>query len=723
MSDPAPGALRPLHRADELEWAPGRGVLLFSDPKEADRGATLLPNLVCLGWSGVRTDIPLYDWSTISDRAVYVFPPSDGRSQDAVASLTRAHAHFVQLTAPADWTVSGKRLPFLAVSVWSAAEAGAWFAMATQLKLDEYERVRRGEQARQTEVEAAARAALQDPEVSRPNPGELSFSPFFTAPFRILGFADGRYYYLPAKTQQVVSLEPREHSRLNLLALAGSDFWDQAFPGSKTGCDFNNAADGLLRAAESKGYFSASIFRGRGCWVDRQSGANDDVVVFHAGDRLFINRQEYALGVWPSARANVYARGHALEPETAEPADNATASKFADLCSSLQWEAPIYGRLLAGWCVCAMVCGSLQWRPHIWISGRAGAGKSWTMENIVARVLDRFALSALSATTEAGMRQTIRSDAMPVIMDEAESEDEKSRARFKSILDLVRQSSSESGGAIIKGTMHGTAMEFRVRSCFCFASIGVAAVARADVSRITVLGLEKRPDNADQFARVQALAADSVLQPGYCAALRARAISLALTIRRNSITFSQAVTLKVKDARTGDQLGSLLAGAYALTSTAEVTLPWARDWVERQNWDTFLPGEADRDETRCLMTLSSALVRVERGSGAPMTLSIDELMAAYYDPETGAEARTAASADLVRRGVKPTAEYVDVSANHPELARIFEKTIWSGKWKDQLARCPGFLEHTKGSRFGNVVHRAVRLSPTAFGLHPLLAGE
>lgn len=704
--------LRPLHLAENLEWQPGAAVLLFPDHAEADYCRPLLPEVVALAWSSLRQDVPAYDWSLLAGRSIFLFGALDRRGADATASLLRVLPTAVQLPAPSDWAHPNapQRLTAPAAK-WTQPEAQAWFAMETQLLEDRYEEVRRGDQRT---VEQQQADAQQAEPVLDPQPG-----PFLNAPFRLLGYDSGQFFYLPTVTQQIISVAAREHVASTLQSLAPLHWWEQTFPG-KQGVDVTAAREAMLRASEDAGLFTPTVIRGRGCWIDLPPRRNDVQpparVVFHSGDQLSVGRTSYPLGALPTKF--VYPRAQPLSLESAEPLDNRQSAKFAELCQALQWSAPLHGKLLAGWCMAAAVCGALEWRPHIWITGRSGTGKSWVVENVVNRFLEKFSISLLSSTSEAGMRQTIRSDAMPIVLDEAESEDEKSRQRFKSILDLVRQSSSESGGAIVKGTTTGTAMEFRVRSCFCFASIGVAAVARPDTSRITVLTLDRRADNAAQFEIVKSLARETVLLPGYAAALRARAISLALQIRENATVFKQAVSLKVGDSRTGDQIGALLAGAFALTSVRGIDLATAQGWVNAQNWEEFTPTETDMDETRAVNVLTQSLIRIETAKG-PATVSIGELIQRYYRPAAGPDQRALDAEDLIRRGVKVSPSYIDISCSHPELGRIFKDTIWAGKWRHQFERVGGAGSGRASVRFGAAVNRAVRLNPTIFGCRAL----
>jgi putative DNA primase/helicase len=77
------------------------------------------------------------------------------------------------------------------------------------------------------------------------------------------------------------------------------------------------------------------------------------------------------------------------------------------------------------------------------------------------------------------------------VFDEAEAEGQSDKQRIQHVLELVRQSTSESEAAIVKGTQSQTgARLYTIRSCFMFLSINVTINHLADESRITVLALE-----------------------------------------------------------------------------------------------------------------------------------------------------------------------------------------------------------------------------------------
>ena len=166
----------------------------------------------------------------------------------------------------------------------------------------------------------------------------------------------------------------------------------------------------------------------------------------------------------------IYEQGAPLGFDASNPLSSAEASKLLELTKMVRWEREVNAHLLAGWCVVATICGALKWRPHIWITGGAGTGKTWILGAIVKPLLNTIALFVQGSTTEPGLRQALKTDALPVAFDEAEGGDTRNdQERMQSVLNLMRAASAEDGGNMIKGGQGGSgAISYQTRSCFCF---------------------------------------------------------------------------------------------------------------------------------------------------------------------------------------------------------------------------------------------------------------
>lgn len=511
-----------------------------------------------------------------------------------------------------------------------------------------------------------------------------------------LGHDHGNYFYLSRSARQVVALTAQQHSKPYFLSLASlPHYWARTqFVGERGKIDWDGVADHLMRQCRDIGIYDAERVRGRGAWFD------DGRAVLHLGDRLIVDGVPLASLALGGSR-HVYEAGLPMLRDLPPPLSHAEANRLVKICGALRWEKPIYGVLLAGFLALAPICGALAWRPSIWLTGKSGSGKTWVYENIISSLLRGVALFVQSKTSEAGIRQRLGSDARPVAFDEAESEDQASQQRIQAVLDLIRQSASETGAEIVKGTagQHG-ARSYRVRSCFCLVSINVSIQHAADQSRISVLGLRDTESTPAAAAAFEALNTEvqTTLTPAFAAALIARSARLVPVIRRNAATFARAVALQLRSRRAGDQIGALLAGAYSLHSDQPISAAAAADFVARQPWDGAA-SDAEPDERRLLAHLTQHVLPVDWGNGGTTRATVGTLMEAAQGRDERLPADVAERA-LRQIGLRTDAGGLFVSNSHPALAALLRGTPWHAQWRLTLARLPGAEATGRPIRFG-----------------------
>ncbi len=532
-------------------------------------------------------------------------------------------------------------------------------------------------------------------------------------PFRALGHDHGQFYFLTDRGCQVLTFAGRELARDTvLMQLAPLMWWEQEHP-SKTGANLKSAANSLITACYRMGIYDPDRIRGRGAWLDQERS------VLHLGDRLLVDGHEAPIAL-PDSKF-VYEAARPLGVTASSPLSTADAHRLVQLCCRFSWERSVSGTLLAGWIAIAPICGALAWRPSIWLTGGSGSGKSTVQNRVIVPALGGSALAVQSKTSEAGIRQALGSDARPVIFDEAEREDQDAARRMQAVLDLARQSSSEGGAEIIKGSANQTgARRFRVRSCFLFSSINVGLEHQADENRITVLALARPRLTGSQFAQLEIDIAD-LLTPAFAAGLLARSVSLVPTIRANAETFARAVATHLGNRRAGDQLGALLAGAYSLHAVRLITDDEAAEFVARHNWleAAHTPGEEESDEARLLAHLMQHRVRVGTGNRAPMETTLGLLIEAAMKDEGGIVPHDEAEHVLKQNGIRyqyhPNGFYV--ANKHPDLATIFRGTPWSAGWNRTLGRLPqATTADNRSIRFGpGVVSKAVFVPADVLG--------
>jgi len=543
------------------------------------------------------------------------------------------------------------------------------------------------------------------------NPPEDLHTEEISTPYRPLGCGvDQSYYYLKSSLNQVVALTASQHGRSGLLHLAPLRYWEGTFHGhTKTATvNWDAAADHLMRECEIKGIFSPSHIRGRGTWHD------EGRIVLHLGDRVHIDGK--SLTPRNVKSKYVYEEAPALALDVKKPLPAKDAVELFKIMKLVPWSESS-ARLASGWIMCAHIGGALRWRPHIWVTGPKGSGKSWVMSDIIQPALGDNMTFIVSESTEAGIRQLLGNDAMPVLFDEAEGEDKRATDRIQRVLALARQASCETGAKIAKGTVGGRALTFQIRSCFAMSSITASLKQEADRSRFCVLDVD-RSKYQDRFSELKE-AVTKTLTPEFSRRLFARAVSLADTIRDNAGVFSEAVAQILNDRRAGDQYGALLAGNYALHSSKRITLDAAIAWMADQNWTLEAKEEVQgmSDEHKCLNHLMHSKIRTDKGE-ASIGAIIEIAINGEQEKELSEELRSFGLGHIYARFILNTHgikihkghRFIDIARTHPELSKLFTETPYASDWGSVLKRLPN-ASVTAGQSFGarGTQSRSVRI--------------
>lgn len=434
-----------------------------------------------------------------------------------------------------------------------------------------------------------------------------------------LGFDNGEYYYQSGDSGQVSKLSMAQHAQSHLLSLASLGEWESAYPryngdGEIIGVSWKEAVNDLYRAQHRVGVFDPDRVRGRGAWMD------EGRVVFHLGDRLIMDGVPHSVLKPPPTRY-FYEQARHLDGPSDNPMDNDAAMQIRIIAEKFRWEVPASAHFLLGWIVLAPVCGALAWRPHIWVTGGAGTGKTTILKSFMRPLMGGVLQSATGGTTEAGLRGTLKSDAIPVVFDEFEQNEQKDKLIVQNILALARIASSE-GGKIYKGTTSGGSNSFEIRSMFCVSSINVSLIQKADIDRFCVLGLRK-----DQMERNEWLEFEkqilSVATVDAGRALIARTLCCLPQIIQNAKVLAQALGRQFGQ-RFGDQHGTLLAGAWSLEQDGGglLTLQQAEEWIRQMDWQQHEIDSTEADEVKCLDAILQQLVRTDGG----MQVSLGEIV-------------------------------------------------------------------------------------------------
>lgn len=748
---------RLLYGTELLEANPTANIVLVEGEKACDAARRLLEGtgLLAMTWPGGCKAVEHADWSLLEGRKVVGWPDCDSQryadnhpqagefkpyhEQPGMAAMLRIAAllerhgaamRILEVPAPGELE-NGWDAADAEAEGWDQARTLAWIKTQLRTPAELQPQAGTANQEHQDDQEPPSdhppleayhdyTQRDEDDDDRRPDTGHDMQAG--GEPFRILGWDRGHAYYLPDGFRQVVELSPTAHSKLNLMQLAPLHHWESYFPsGKKTGdkVAWDLAAESLIRRAQRIGVWDPELIRGRGAWLDRGRP------VVHIGDRLIIDGESFSLREAPTDY--VYEIGRRFSIATENPLSNSEAHRFVQLCEFPRWERPIFGKLLAGWVFLAPICGALQWRPHIWITGGAGSGKTTVMNELVNRPLARTKLAVKGDTSEAGIRRTLGMDAIPVVFEEFDSENKNSAQRVENVMALVTQASAEGEGKIIKANNTGGTVGFQIRSMFAFNSIAVNLSQYAARTRVTVLGLVSNPETPEGIKAYQQFMRDvhDTMTPAYIDRLQARAVSLIPVIRQNAETFAKAAAITLRSRRFGDQIGTLLAGVYALHSTALISDEAALEWIERQGWEDEREANDTRDEDMCLQHILHQHLRVETRDRGQKTRTIAELVERISGSGDGARDRDV-TADEAYDTLKRVGIRIDrggagfvarIACNHRELARILADTPWVHSWGRTLKRLPGARSATQ--RFGATAKCVEIDVTTILGIQPL----
>lgn len=522
----------------------------------------------------------------------------------------------------------------------------------------------------------------------------------FSAPFRALGYDGDRYYYLPESKGQVIGITSAGHTNPgNMMNLAPLEWWEAHFAkdpdNPSKGVNWIAATSACMQECNRAGVYDERNIRGRGAWFD------DGRVVLHLGDRLLVDGETMDNTVIESKQ--IYEKRPSLEAaQDATPATNDEANMLNDIVHGLSWKSETHALFFAGWIVLAPICGAVDWRPHMWITAEKGVGKTWVTKNIVQPILGKSAYVAQSTTTEPGIRQELRRDARPVIIDEAESETKNGRERIQGILELARQSST-GAGEIVKGSSGGKSVSYLIRSMFCLLSINTAIRQASDESRFAVVELKKhKAGEAERFADFSKHVMRT-LNDDFCARIRARSYQLIPIIRQNAATFSQAIAETEGSRRMGDQVGTLLAGALSLNSDQLISLEDATAFVREIDLEDASDA-AEVDDGRMLLDAILQYTIMYEDDATRRHLSVAELIQAAAAPATShsVPAMRRDAKNLLRRWgmvVDEQREIVAFANRHIKLEAILRDTPWAGNWAPVLGRVRGDNQKTNAVRF------------------------
>jgi putative DNA primase/helicase len=688
--------VRPLLNAPEIVAHPSAPVLIVEGEKTARGAAAYLPpGWLVTTWQGGANAIPYADFKILRGHRCVFWPDNDEPGFIAAAQLVE---RLEGLSIPCGSIAATKLRAF--PPKWDLADALPQNITAEAI-------------TQQLVKHAPAVATIERPrDEEEPPPLPRGVDP--DRRFSVLGYNEQRYYIIPSTSQQVHEYTAAQLLRREAILEINPDieYWSAQYGGDVDKIPWVVIGTDMIAACTRAGIYRPDKIRGRGAWWD------DSRIVVHMGEYLLVDGSPTT----PSALDSrwFYPRALALldGPTLPDPLSDDEAAHLLKTCQAARWDRAIYGDFLAGWIATAVVTGALRWRTHVWLTGAAGSGKSYLTDSIVGAALGDLAIYPVGITSEAGIRQALEKDARPVVYDEAEGRGQAGIARREAVIELMRQAAHEGRGQIFKGSAGHSGVQFAIRSQFLLASIGVGLREAADEGRTVVLTLkgqeaftdEARAQQAAHFARLRQMVAR--LPRDLPERLFSRMVGLLPVLRANIETFSEVIALQMGGRRIGDQLGTLLAGAYALRFSDHVKTEAAAEYVRRQiatgAFDDFTRSKEVREDLDVIRYLAAQTVRVTTTRNTSAERAIGELVGIAGQLTTDDLVDSVlANQHLRRYGLRCEGEGVWLARQHPGLESLMRGSDYAQGFIRIIERHPQAQLSARAVRFAGVQQRAV----------------
>lgn len=665
----------------ENEWKPGQSIsdnrpllglyeiiktekeiLLVEGEKCYDAAWEKLGDEFCVTtWCGGTGGIVKTDWNPIKDKTVYYWFDNDDPGRETIDFL-RGKLNKLILVEP----------PREKPKTWDIADAfynDGWSAESALLHIRQF-----GAYEKKTE--------------SIPEDREIKF------PFQFLGVNSGYYYFLQNESEQIFKVKEGSLNNGSLLHLASLEFWSENFGyETKAGqrISWINAQDMIIRESNKMPAFDYNKIRGRGIWQEK------DYLIIHTGNKLVFGEKEIDIKDY-SVNGHIYERMPRLNLNIIKSEiSDFELYMVKDCIDNLSIQSELEKIFFTGWCVLAPFCGALEWRPHIWITGPAGSGKTAILKMIVHKMLGDFCLYAEGDSTGAGIIQNIKNDSFSVIHDEV---DKGHIDNLKFELEIAR-SSSYAGGNLFKGTADQSGKRYNYNIMFCLSSINHILEKKSDRSRFSIINITKNLKIKWKDFKHEII---STFKSERCEKIRSRFFYNWKIVRESIDNFRDECGISLGDQRLGDQIGTLLAGYCLLYDMKEYKTEEIKRICEKYRIMKIENEDTVTDELELLMKIFTTKIRYIGYENKIEDTTLLNLLkrAAGIDTENTHDTR--AEKELYKYGIRLEKNKIYIAYKYEWIKNILTGTPWVYNYGDILKRLSFVQQRTEAIRFGNYYH-------------------
>lgn len=686
----APDFLYPLWNVSELELYMNRPVVLTEGQKKS---AMLKPVIgdeyVCVGWYGGAGNTQLTDWEPLRGREVW-FP------FDADVAGRTATKKIKEIAKELDIILHIVHTPLNVKKGWNLDDAidSEWSRKEIIKYLNN----------KPSDIDNEESEFLDDDTAYK---------------FKILGYCGDNIAFYPFGSKHVAKFKASSLNKGMLMTLMDRSEWGNYYRKDEGGCAWESAVNDILRRAEDLPIFDPSCVRKTGAWKEGEA------VVINTGEYLIINGKR--LELFERNGQYIYERGNYLPYATETALETVESKKLIDMLDQIPWGHKSHKYILSGWMILAAFGGALDWRPNVWLQGRKGSGKSWILEHITRPLITQlYGVKGKGTSSPAGIRQNLENSTKPVELDEMESSNKKNEENIEQILTIFREGSS--GGEFTAATLHGTSdgegKSWLVQSMTLFASIGSRLTQSADRSRFSLITIENSnlsiEEREEKFKILQELV--RVITPSWAKAFNSRTYAKFSEIQKCiKIMIGQASDI-LGNRRDGDQMGTLMAGAYMVENDNAPSAAEALKYLEDMEIQEMQIEANDKgDEELLLDEILTSRIELNDGERRyKVTIGLclhfwfaTKTNMVFGDPDSfdfPCANTTTIKNELAQYGIKPNdyggKSYVQIATHHPAIIKLLRETAWANIYSDMLGRLSYCEKNLKGpGNFAGVMKR------------------
>lgn len=534
----------------------------------------------------------------------------------------------------------------------------------------------------------------------------------------------GAYYVYSVEMSAVTRVLSGDLTNINhLIHACGADWLKAMYPkptkSGETAVDTLTAGGDLAKACKLAGFWSEERRVGGGVWpIDGDRSA----IVVNTSSGLWASdgRAMHAVAPEPGGRVYMSIIDLGITPQT-EPATAVESAEVLDAMRTWTWSDPRDAGMATGWLAAAFLCGALDVRPMLYVSGRPGTGKS-TLLGCMREILGPMSMPVKEGTslTEPALRRALGRTSRVSVIDEAESTDNP--ARLQQIITYIR--SSFRGGTSDKASNMGSGVDtYVIRTMTALGAINPMRLDDSEQSRFIRLHMQPRIAGSPSH--------DLVTTPASARELGTR---LAARMVRSWPRFTAALSIAQGLLGSGDgleryrdTLGTVIAAGWTFLHDGMPTVEAIRDHMATLDIDSqrvrIVETRSDISPLEWLLDKVTPLDVL----GRSVRLSLRELVIPAGD-EWNTRNRSTPHADAlgrlgIRIGLDESGERVlFLDPIRGELEQLFSESRWGGRdledvFKTQVPGC-------KQTRYGKtVLIGSKKLKPMVMPLGDLVATD